>query len=405
MEKFLYVLSKLRDVKIRDIVSVFSLIAAKIIAPFFWKKYKGCWLICEEALEARDNGYWFFKYIREHHAEICCVYAIAKESPDYRKVTTLGETVKYGSIKHWALYFMCEYNISSQKGGKPNAAICAFMELNKLSRVKNVFLQHGVTKDNARWLYSDRSAFTYFITATRPETDYIKKIFGYPEGVIQYTGFSRFDNLHDTCIVRNRILIMPSWRAWFKEKTAQENHMDADFEHSEYLEKWKGFISCSKMKEIIKKYELEVIFYPHRNMQPYLKYFGECHSGVIVASSKKYDVQELMKTSEMMITDYSSVFFDMVYMMKPVIFYQFDEEKFRKQQYQEGYFDYHNNSFGKSFNDDTMLFEELIRIVENKFQVGDQFKAEHSRVFELYDKKNSERIYELLAGKWMEGVA
>lgn len=44
----------------------------------------------------------------------------------------------------------------------------------------------------------------------------------------------------------------------------------------------------------------------------------------------KYDVQQLLKESLLLITDYSSVFFDMMYMNKPVIFYQFDENQYRK---------------------------------------------------------------------------
>ena len=27
--------------------------------------YKNAWLICERGVEAQDNGYWMFKYIKE----------------------------------------------------------------------------------------------------------------------------------------------------------------------------------------------------------------------------------------------------------------------------------------------------------------------------------------------------
>ena len=47
-------------------------------------------------MEARDNGYWFFKYLREKHPEQSCVYAIKKKSVDYQKVAKLGRTVEYG---------------------------------------------------------------------------------------------------------------------------------------------------------------------------------------------------------------------------------------------------------------------------------------------------------------------
>ena len=394
-----YMINKMRDVKIGDVASVLPMITAKIVSPLFAKKYTGSWLICEEPQEARDNGYWFFKYMCENHPEKDCYYAIANNSVDYHKVKQLGNIVEFGSLKHWILYFLCEYNISSQKGGKPNAPLCAFLELNHLSNVKNVFLQHGVTINNARWLYADRSSFTFFITATTDETEYIKTKFGYPDNVVQYTGFSRFDNLHDNKVVKNRILIMPSWRAWFREKTSQESKADADFEHSEYYTKWKELISCDQMKELIKNYKLEVIFFPHRNMQPYLSYFEDIDTGVVIGSAQRYDVQELLKSSQLMITDYSSVFFDMVYMKKPVIFYQFDEEKFRRQQYQEGYFDYHNSPFGPVFSEYEGVLIGLEQLITDNYQVSEKFLKEHKRVFSLLDKNNSERIYQLLISK------
>ena len=44
------------------------------------------WLICEDYNEARDNGYWLFKYIREQQPQQDVVYAINKKS--------VGDTVQ-----------------------------------------------------------------------------------------------------------------------------------------------------------------------------------------------------------------------------------------------------------------------------------------------------------------------
>ena len=396
MIKISYIFYKAKDLKISDFLAAGKMIAAIAVSPAFKKKYKNTWIVCEDEKEARDNGYWFFKHVTQNHPEQKCVYAIKPKAVDYPKVSALGETVQYGSFRHWIIYLTSQFNISSQKGGKPNAALCAFMELNHLFKRQNVFLQHGVTINKARWLYADRSSFKYFITATTPETEYIEKYFGYEKGVVRNTGFSRFDNLHNLEVKKNRILIMPSWRVWFKEKSAQVDSSDANFESSEYLEKWKGLLSDEKMKALIEKYQLEIIFYPHRNMQDYLHCFSDVDSGVIIGSSREYDVQDLLKTSRLLITDYSSVFFDMIYMKKPIIFYQFDEEKFRQQQYQEGYFDYHNNAFGRSYKTSEPLLEELTGYVQNNFEVSKEYLEEHQKVFQHYDANNSERIYRLL---------
>ena len=98
----------------------------------------------------------------------------------------------------------------------------------------------------------------------------------------------------------------------------------------------------------------------------------------------------------MMITDYSSVFFDMVYMKKPILFYQFDKKDFRKFQYDKGYFDYDNNLFGVSKNTLNDLLGALDSIVKNNFTVSHEYLKEHQRIFKYYDSDNSKRVYEAL---------
>lgn len=393
---FQYFKKKIADVKIKDILTIFPFMGAFVLSKVIGKKYRNFWLVCEDAMEARDNGYWFFKYLCEN-TDVQCCYAIKSTSPDYHKVEELGPLIEYGSFKHWLVYLSCKYNISSQKGGKPNAALCAFLELNNIVKVKNVFLQHGVTINDAKWLYAKNSKIDYFITATSQETTFIRQLFGYKEQAIQYTGFSRFDNLHNFKTVHNRILIMPSWRAWFYEKSAQIDESDADFAHSDYLRYWKELISSSVLNQMIHDKGLEVIFYPHRNMQPFLHYFDGITDDVTIASCEEYDVQELLKSSELLITDYSSVFFDMVYMKKPVVFFQFDEEKFRKQQYQKGYFDYHNTAFGDYCTSAEEVLSSLSKHIEDSYAVTEEFLLEHSQFFEKYDTHNSRRIYEVLS--------
>ncbi|MFR6467707.1 MAG: CDP-glycerol glycerophosphotransferase family protein [Ruminococcus sp.] len=87
-------------------------------------------------------------------------------------------------------------------------------------------------------------------------------------------------------------------------------------ENSEYLNCWLELLSSSDLKDIINKYKLEVIFYPHRNMQQYIEVFDKVGQYITVADWRKFDIQELLKSSAMLVTDYSSVFFDMVYMKK-----------------------------------------------------------------------------------------
>ena len=389
-----YFFNRLKDVKASDLAAVFPMLGALIVSPLFKKKYSHTWLICEEKAEARDNGYWFFRKMREEHPKQPCIYAIDKKSVDYKKVKDLGQVIQYGSFLHWVIYFTCERNISSQKGGKPNAVLCAFIELNNWYNAHNIFLQHGVIINDLRWLYADRSRFDMFVTSAVPETKYIEEKFGYSKGVVQLCGLPRFDNLHNRNVKRNRIVIMPTWRYWFNLKSKEQAGLDSDFLHSHYLKSWKALLESHKLAELIDEYELEVIFYPHRNLQYHLPDMKKMISTkVTIASWKDYDIQELLKSSEMLITDYSSVFFDMVYMKKPVIFYQFDLEEFRKGQYEQGYFDYNENPFGKSCRNPDEVLSLLEGFIKSGYKCSKEYLTAHKRYFLYYDSSNSERVY------------
>lgn len=124
----------------------------------------------------------------------------------------------------------------------------------------------------------------------------------------------RFDALHKIQVISNRILIMPTWRYWFNLKSKRNKNTDNDFETSEYVRCWEELLVSPELERLINKCQLEVIFYPHRNMQNYIKTFEQLKTSVVIASWEKYDIQELLKSSAIMITDYSSVFFDMIYM-------------------------------------------------------------------------------------------
>lgn len=397
VERFIY---QLRRVKLSEIVDAWKLPIA-VIASFFYKcRHRDMWIICEDANEARDNGYWLFKYIRTKHPNQECVYAIRNSSPDYNKVATIGETVEYGSLKHWIQYLAASKKISSQKAGNPNAAIFYFLEVYGFLKDKRVFLQHGVIKDDLKWLYYEVTRMDRFICGAFPEYKYVRDTFGYPDGHVCYTGLCRFDGWH--CSNGNEqkmILIMPTWREWI----ADEDYRLAEYEgtteipKTNYFRNWIDFLADDRLTEISRENNVEFVFYPHRNMQKYMEFFPASNNYVKIMSAEDADIQDLLRRASMMITDYSSVFFDIIYMKKPVLFYQFDYEQFRKGQYREGYFDYSNNPFGKSYRDKQDVFNAIKKQIDVSFTVNEQFLSAHAEYFPLYDTNNCERVYKVVS--------
>lgn len=389
---------KFERVKIKDVLSIFVFIVAIPYAIYLKKKRPDMWLICEEYNEARDNGYWLYKYVREVHPEQDCVYAINKKSVDYSRIKNLGEVIQYGGYKHWAYYLAASRNISSQKGGKPNAALCYVLEVYGILKNVRIFLQHGITINDVPWLHYKNTRMSLFVCGAKKEYECIKHTFGYPSNNVQYLGFARFDGLHDYQINKQQILVMPSWREWIATPTSKSIELDnvSKFTETEYYQKWNELLNSLEITEMLEEYNMNIVFYPHRNMQQYLQEFSTISDRVIIADWQKYDVQELLKESALLITDYSSISMDFGYMRKPMIYYQFDEAKFRKGQYQEGYFSYREDGFGPVCTKLHEVKEELEGYLSNALANRKEYEKREHDFFTFYDTNNCERNYEAI---------
>ena len=342
------------------------------------------WVLLERGTDARDNAYFFYRFLKKNYPEKKIYYIIDKDSPDYHKVKE--DAVQFGSLKNYWVIATAEKIISTHcYNGLPhiNPKLFRFFKLNK----KHYFLQHGVTKDDMPQLYFDQTGVQLFVCGAKPEFDYITDRFGYPSGAVQYTGFARYDTLHNAQ-AKNQILIMPTWRMYI---TAEN-----DFLQSEYYRQWNQILQNKHLAEYLEKNDLSVIFYPHYEVQKYLRLFHPESKRIILADSANYDVQTLLKESCLLVTDYSSVYFDFAYMRKPVIYFQFDQDEFFSKHYNRGYFSYQKMGFGPVTESVESTVETIIQSADGGFCPADEYAQRMQMFFPLYDQKNCERIYEAI---------
>lgn len=389
---------KLERVSLKDLWAIILFILAIPFACALKLKRGDMWLICEDYNEARDNGYWLFKYIREKHPEQDVVYAINRKSVDYIKVKDLGEVIQYGGFVHWVYYLAASKNISSQKGGKPNAAVCYVLEVYGLLKNTRIFLQHGVICNDMPWCYYENTKMRLFVCGAKKEYDFICETYGYPEGYVKYLGLTRFDGLHDFAVKKKQVLVMPTWREWIATPTSKSKKYDdvSNFVNTEYFQQWNGFLNSKKIHQVLEEYGLTMVFYPHRNMQKFIGEFSTDSKNIIIADWKKYDVQTLLKESALLITDLSSIFMDFGYMRKPMLYFQFDMEKFRDGQYQKGYFEYARDGFGPVCTQIEDLEVEFEKIAKNGLQIEEEYLRREEEFFPLWDTENCKRNYEAI---------
>ena len=180
------------------------------------KAYRHLWLVMERGFDARDNAYWFFRYLRQQQKQINACYVIDQGSPDCEKVSQLGPTVAWRSLRHYLMYLAADMLISTHvQPASPD--LMAYYHLRQIGihpRGKQIFLQHGIIKDEMKWMRYPRMKVDFFASGGKMEYDYLISEFGYPEGVVQYTGLCRFDNLIRGNDPSHEILVMPTWRGW-----------------------------------------------------------------------------------------------------------------------------------------------------------------------------------------------
>ena len=95
---------KLERVKFKDILAIGTCVCAIPYALYLKKKRPDMWLICEDYNEARDNGYWLFKYIREQQPQQDVVYAINKKSVDYNRARISVRKRAESPMQQYAIY-------------------------------------------------------------------------------------------------------------------------------------------------------------------------------------------------------------------------------------------------------------------------------------------------------------
>lgn len=387
---------KFKAVKKKDIFAFFVFLIAVPLA-FVYKLYrKNLWLLCEYGPEARDNAYYLFRYLRKECPEIDAVYALDKDSVDMQRITSLGEVVYYGSLKHWIYYLAAEVNISSQKGGKPNAAVCYVLEvITGILKNTRVFLQHGIIKDDLPFLHYEKTKMSLFMCSTKREFEFVRDTFGYPEGAVVLTGLCRYDNLIDTSEGKKIIGLMPTWRQWLDQPHKMEKvEGTTEFTKTFFYKMWSELIV--DLLERYKDTNVKLVLCLHRNLQQYNESFEKLSDRLEVVNLSNGDVIDVLKNSSCLITDYSSVGIDFAYLRKPLAYYQMDYKKFRELHWPEGYFDYEKDGFGRVCYTQEEMMSWVENCVESNFELEKKYLERINNFFFFQDNKYCQRNYEAI---------
>ncbi len=346
--------------------------------PFF--RGRVIWLLAERGDTAQDNAYQLYRSIRSNHPDIEAYYLIDKSAADLSKVATYGNTVDLNSLRHLVYLLHCSvainaYDIDAYMIPRYLPRVDFLREMGELLKFKRVFLQHGIThNDVAKTLHLNSSGFDLVCSASPAEARYlsVECCLG---SRVKLTGFPRFDYLQDTPTDTPYILLMPTWRCWLVSTSYENSSMQDEeaFLASDYFHFYNDFLKSPELQDALEGAEMDLVFFVHYEMQHFLHLF-ETSERVRVVRTGEVDVQKMLCEARLLITDYSSVFFDFAKMMKPIIYTPFDDDEFFSRQYGRGYFQIREHGFGPSCDSPDSLLYACNACIGRDFQLEPKYR-------------------------------
>ena len=343
----------------------------RIIGRIFYRRR--IWLISDRSTMAGDNGEAFFKYLKQKGVD--AIFALSSNSPDYERISQIGEVVNYDSIKYKFLLCVSECHCSSH---------LAHMENH--SETPQIFLQHGLCTNEIKKMLNVTSHNNFFIVTTAYyEHDQIcGKDYTIDPEHVWLTGQPRYDFLKNA--PKKKIVIALTWRAFLSGLSKEKLLV------TKYYKTLTKLMSDEKLYDLVHSYGYELLIKLHPEMNSLIDYLPTNDRCKIYVDS----YNKLFEEACIMITDYSSAIYDFAYIGKPVIYFQFDDgEYFENNPYlKNSGFDYKNDGVGPVAYNFEELCAEVEKLLNNKCVMEEMYQHRINNFFAFHDFSNSDRVYE-----------
>lgn len=353
---------------------LYRYVVAMSAALVYRMAFPDIWLFFSRPDEKDGNAYDLYRWAKDKKK---CYFVIRKDSPQFEK-----GMVGWGSLKHYFLSAAAKVHVFDilQNGNLINRRRREIFHL----KTKNVFLQHGVTRVDIPLYHYDRQRFDLCLACAHTEYSYLCHTFGYPKENVALTGFARFDDLLKNVSDKRYILIMPTWRWDLKQMNSD------DFLKSEFHVRFQSLLRNRNLIEFMKRNNIGLRFYLHYMIHNRLDLF-DIPSDIEIYNATD-SVHDLLRDCSLLITDYSSVFFDAAYAGKPLIYYQFQDDYYNSK---ESYFKYEEDGFGPVVKTE----EDLINTIgslwsESVFVQLPLYSDRCNSFFAYHDTDNCQRIYD-----------
>lgn len=331
---------------------------------------------------------WFFKEPEK--------YDFLKKNRNTQVVMTNSK--KYIKCFQTAKYWVFNYKIPDFIKPKKNQVFLQCWHGTPLKRLGYDLLHYdnqlNTVKDMQKRYKTETEKITYFLSPSKYASEVFTsgwnlKGFG-KENIIVEKGYPRNDFLfnyteQDVKDIKQKIigedtqkkiiLYAPTYRA-------NQHKSGVGYVYKEEVD-------FTKMREKLGQ-DFIILFRPHYFVANAFDF--EKYKGFVYNVSEVDDINELYIISDMLITDYSSVFFDYANLKRPLIFYMYDLEHYRDKS-NGFYFDVEKELPGKIIRTDDELIDEIKRL-DKDFKYDEKYKRFNEKFNYLDDGNASKRVVE-----------
>ena len=353
------------------------------------------WLVGERPETARDNGFAFFAHLRRERPQEPIYYVIAKDSPMAGDVAALGHVVWHSSWRHRLLMLHASvianaYSIKHMLPSRwrPGAYMnqCAWRV-----GARRVYLKHGVhvSPDAVK---RGNGGYDLIATVGAQEADALARTSGYSTAQLRETGLARYDNLVPERPSRT-VLFMPTWRRYLVPRLFGGNDTAlVGYQGSTYQRFVHGLLASDELASMLKRHDLTMKVVPHYNLAGLLHPDQLGSDRITILDGTTADIPHLLRSCALLLTDYSSVQFDVAYVGAPVVYAQFDREEYEAGHGGTSWFDAERDGFGPVVTTLSQTIQALEDYAAGGFVREAHYDAQVRRIFSHDDRQNCARI-------------
>ncbi len=374
--------------------------------PWARQKFARAWVFIDRDIDADDNAEHLYRWVRKYHPEINAWFMLEKNVTDWSRLEAEGFRLMPPGLQRKMLILNCQNIISSHSdyefGGFDPKYYSEFMTW------RFSFVPHGISKDDvSHWL--GRRCFDLFFTTSPQEYESIVSDdtpYAYTNREVKLTGFPRQDKLLELSLASCQttpdvILIMPTWRGSLVDDRFSSMTKIQQIDHlceSKYFRYWREFVQSSRLLDLASKYKKRVIFMAHPNCVNYIEAFN-IPTYISIATKANTRMLPLINDSLLLVTDYTSVAFEMANLRRLVLYYQFDKIEFYSgaHNWREGYFDYVRDGFGPISHTCDELLSNIEKYLESDNHIDETYLRRMIRAMPDRNGEVCRNVFEIIS--------